>query len=74
MNWKPIETAPKAGPFLVWIPTTRLPWPAYAADGVIRSNAHGHLNEPDKWSGRILRATHWMPLPAPPNSGDEQNG
>ena len=69
MKWQPIETAPKSGAFLVWIPTTELPWPAYRDGKVLRSNAHGILNAPDIYDGRVLRATHWMPLPAAP---DEQ--
>ena len=62
-QWQSIETAPKHGEFLVWVPSTRLPWPAYMhrSDPFIYSNAHGILNDGD---GPV--ATHWMPLPAPP--------
>lgn len=69
MNWKPISTAPPRGAFLVWIPSTRLPWPAYTDGETLRSNAHGVLNKPDEYSSRILRATHWAPI-TPPADGE----
>lgn len=66
-DWRPIDTAP-IGKFLVWLPNTNLPWPAsrHDADSEVFSNAHGVLNrKDDKWSPK---ATHWMPLPLPPNA------
>ena len=68
MKWRPIETAPKKGKFMVWIPATNLPWPAYAGGDWIYSNSHGALNEMQ--DGRVLKATHWMPLPEPPSSAE----
>lgn len=68
-EWQPIETAPKKGEFMVWIPSTDLAWPAHACEDHIYSNAHGLLNE--KQDGRALTATHWMSLLSPPpKSGD----
>ena len=70
-GWQPIETAPMDGKFLVWA-DHGLPWPASASDGVIRSNAHGSVNNPkDRYS---LTATHWMPIPAAPEPQDTENG
>ena len=63
-GWRPIKTAPKKGRFMVWIPATDLAWPAYAGGDWIYSNAHGALNEMQ--DGRVLTATHWMPLPSAP--------
>lgn len=68
MKWRPIETAPKDGKFLV-LADHGLPWPACAKDGIIRSNAHGVVNEPkDRHS---LTVTHWMPLPPAPDAGEK---
>ncbi len=66
-GWQPIETAPKGRAILVWIPSTELPWPAYRHGPTLYSNAHGRLNEPEGFCGRVLAATHWMPLPSPPS-------
>jgi len=62
--WQPIETAPKKGQFLVCV--AGLPWPAHADSGHIFSRAHGRVNE--KELGRVIKATHWMPLPSPPQA------
>lgn len=66
-GWRPIETAPTEGNFLVALDTCpHLSWPAHAGDGHIYSNAHGILNEPDEFKHTPTRATHWRPaLPAP---------
>ena len=66
MKWKPIETAPKNGEFMI-LASHGIPWPAYGqADGVY-SRAHGKVNDPsDRFS---LKVTHWMPMPEPP-TGD----
>ena len=73
-EWQPIESAPRHGVFLVWIPSTRLPWPAYThrddKPWRIHSNAHGSLNVPDPYTGRVLTASHWMPMPDPPSQSD----
>ena len=74
VEWQPIETAPRNGKFLVWIPSTNLPWPAYAhrddKPWRIYSNAHGPLNVPDPYTKRVLTASHWAPLPYPPSQSD----
>jgi hypothetical protein len=65
-EWQPIETAPKCGKFLVWIPSTQLPWPAHADEKSLWSNAHGRLNATNEFTRRPIVATHWMPFPEPP--------
>lgn len=65
MNWQPIATRPTRGAFLVWIPSTKLPWPAYMDHGVLRSNTHGVLNKQSDLDGRVLLATHWLPIEPP---------
>ena len=59
-EWHPIETAPKDG-------TDILTW-----DGTYRRV--GHWNEDaDEWYETfygIIDATHWQPLPSPPETPD----
>jgi len=74
--WQPIETRPKdeCVPFLVALPKN------YVADFVAIqvSNFEGemypdHLNGLVNWNGRVLNATHWMPLPTPPKLTGDKN-
>lgn len=61
--WQPIETAPKYGtPFDVWLDTgDRCPDCARDKAG----NIYVFL---DDWETSIIKnATHWRPLPEPPN-------
>lgn len=65
-EWKPIETAPKDGTFIVMTDgTPAWPW-------VARWTNDDSMGEPFTagWEtaigGRIKTATHWMPLPEPP--------
>lgn len=63
MDWQPIETAPWDGkPVLLW------------RDGhhvaARISGAHGPgWCTPDGYE--VFRATHWMPLPAPPKAAEK---
>lgn len=63
-TWKPIDTAPSAGKFLVWLPLTHSAWPAYGNHGQVVSNAHGTVNLKD--DRHSPKATHWMPNPESP--------
>ena len=59
--WQPIESAPPSGAFMIY--ALGLPWPAHSQGDGIYSNAHGKVNDLDRWS---IKATHWMPLPSGP--------
>lgn len=66
-EWQPIETAPWSGPpILLWKANTQ---EHYVAKHVHGANGPGWCT-PDGYE--IFRATHWMPLPAPPlaHTGD----
>lgn len=62
MEWQPIETAPLAQMVLLWQRAWRHPFPGrHAGDGIVvvdtcEANASG-------WQ---THASHWMPMPAPP--------
>ena len=61
MTWQPIETAPEAGDFLVYMPSAR--------EGRRIQAAQWHPNV--KIIGGTFgfdnpEVTHWMPLPPPP--------
>jgi hypothetical protein len=54
--WKPIETAPRGVDLLLWVPPSPL-----LADIAKGHHEVGRLAYPME-----VRATHWMPLPDPP--------
>lgn len=60
MQWQPIETAPEGCPVLIWKANTR--------ECYIGAYIHGKYGPgwctPD--GHEIFKATHWMPLPEPP--------
>ncbi len=59
MNWQPIETAPKDGTFLVYMPNERIKVQA----------ARFHPNVKvigGVFAFELTKPTHWMPLPEPP--------
>lgn len=64
MNWQPIETAPKKGGILAYIPDWQgcqvIYWASYKGCW-------------ETASGENVRGTpsHWMPLPPAPESKDE---
>lgn len=68
--WQPIETAPKDGrPFLVWEPHYGIRIGIFYE----RSNHDDWLSYKDAFGGSSkggMRATHWMPLPAPPSPNE----
>lgn len=59
-EWRPIETAPKFAQLLLWHP---------ASGDRHKLGALMRVGFCDDWPNR--KATHWMPLPAPPNSGKD---
>ena len=68
-DWRPIETAPRNGKWvLLWWPNiTDVPFTGYFSDGKWRGAPGG-----DTWSVEPC-PTHWRPLPAPPvTKGEEQ--
>jgi len=80
MTWQPIETAPKDGtPVMLWAieACSELHGPSPYKGPVIGSWIDGQADFPgDDWwneQGGVyyaawLRASHWMPLPAPPEA------
>lgn len=55
--WKPIETAPKVGDYLIYQP--KHPSGRYALEARICLNSQ---------AGGVRKSTHWMPLPPPPRA------
>jgi hypothetical protein len=63
LQWRPIETAPKDGYFLVWCPDERIGgliehWSAKNFHDAAMRKQWAHLGIP----------THWMPIPEAPRS------
>jgi len=66
LRWQPIGTAPKDAEVMLWVDLAVGPplvkqgcW--YHDEGI---NEEGWIDT----EGQILRVTHWMPLPAPPEA------
>lgn len=74
MSWQPIETAPKDGTVILgwryyavamkWTGHHGYPWEAIHLDGVCELMGNGFVSDDNA-------LTHWMPLPDPPRSSDE---
>jgi len=67
MDWQPIETAPKDGRWILAASTeyaaVKISWNFHHKDWA----RHG-----DKDAEPVLhQPTHWLPLPAPPEDGNE---
>lgn len=63
MSWQPIETHPlKGGPFLLYYPATK-PARGHPANTLGEMVRVGTKSETP-----FRQPTHWMPLPAPPES------
>jgi hypothetical protein len=73
-EWQPIETAPKDGTrFLTWCTT-------YGVRVGMAYNRHDH----DDWLSNLdaygrsskggMRASHWQPLPPPPETPGDHDG
>lgn len=59
-EWRPIETAPKRGPMLLFYPATK-PARGHAGNTLASMLRLGHPAETP-----FRQPTHWMPLPEPP--------
>lgn len=58
-KWQPIETAPKEGIFLVYMPEEKRPYQV--------ANFHPNVNVIGNcFAFDLTKPTHWMPLPQPP--------
>lgn len=63
MKWQPIETAPKDGIFL-----------GYNIDiGIFTACLHDKRGVLYHWNHEPAPATHWMPLPEPPQPEDDHD-
>lgn len=72
-EWQPIETAPKDSRVLLYSPTL---FCGYAHPGTWDRDQYAKKPRPfwnfdwiDRTNSRSNPPTHWMPIPAPPNSG-----
>jgi len=63
MDWKPIETAPKDGHFLVWLPAPMLG----SNIQVMRAGKVALIGGQFAFDVEDV-PTHWMPLPEPPTA------
>lgn len=70
MNWRPIESAPKDGSNVLIIAAS-----AYSPEARVGwwNDGWCFYSRPDRfWAAGVtgmVEATHWMPLPPPPESG-----
>jgi hypothetical protein len=62
MSWQPAATAPKDGKYI-------LGWLAERGPVVVFFNKHGRVwDDGDYLNANEDQLTHWMPLPAPPET------
>ena len=66
MTWQPIETAPTDGEFLAYIPKLDRERVMQVRRFDKFKDNPARVVEP--WKGWSYTATHWMPLPAPPEA------
>ena len=68
-GWQDIATAPQSDAILLWSPLGRwaiCPWPPAA----VTERERRQLTKDFGWPNSGYNATHWMPLPEPPNAAD----
>lgn len=63
-TWQPIETLPKIGEFLVYMPEERHKFQVMSRNGRFSVVA-------GCFSFDVTKPTHWMPLPEPPSANGE---
>ena len=68
MTWRPIETAPKDGTFLVWLAEKHGAMDSHV--GVMRNHPNVRFIN-GLMAYDLAEPTHWMPLPPPPKETDE---
>ena len=69
-EWKPIETAPNDSKArLVWVPDNQCIYCVSWRNGEYGDHAGWEVFG-GGWRSTIQNATHWMPLPLPPSSGE----
>lgn len=66
MEWQPIETAPKDG---TWVLLSSAGW-THGQWEIAQWSAYAECWQ--TYDTAILGATHWMPLPAPPQAAQEE--
>ena len=83
MEWQPIETAPKDGPVLLYFAAMQFQMidgmrahvertaVGFCDDGDVCEQGTGHSLFED-WRDPEIRPTHWMPLPEPPQTEQDQ--
>ena len=71
-EWQPIETAPDDGT-LVLVSSREGIWISARKKGRRTADGYGPFDGCDWYMGdsRSAAPTHWMPLPKPPETGDE---
>jgi hypothetical protein len=73
-EWRSIDTAPRDSKAIFWI-VPKAPeeqWLMEPGDKPVSTVGfipHSEMTHYGRWSC-LWKATHWMPLPAPPNSGE----
>jgi hypothetical protein len=86
MEWQPIETAPRDGSWFMICNAADgfdsyevgkfdpMPWPEYIRADTEAELYYKELRTVHEWRGfnNMHRATHWMPLPAPPVHAEDQ--
>lgn len=66
MEWQPIETAPEAGKRLLFFPAV----PPKRQGGI---GMDAMMKVDFGTGGQFRKATHWMPLPEPPQSSEDNH-
>lgn len=68
MQWQPIETAPKDGSLIMIGGTSYAGW--FWSDAKWLDGWMMWSSTDDDWNVECFEASHWMPLPAPPQGPD----
>lgn len=69
MGWEPIETKPRYGDgcYLAWCPDAGDGYGAWLVVHTPRKRTRSDPTVTTIITGRNFKASHWMPLPAPPS-------
>jgi len=66
LGWQPIQTAPKSERILIW--TGQTMYCAFWVKNFVDDHEAWAVAELGGGDRLIAQATHWMPLPEPPNA------